>query len=441
MIAIDFFVKTKQNISIQFFIKLDMSEIKGMDKKILEKYFGMEGGYVLDFSNRTMEEYFMESFGINIYSHKYDTVTWTDSKANRLRGIWREESDEVVGKIILSLLDYEEVLRDINALGENLNIRLKPRVQAIAEKLLKNSSELKNRQKDTIKSQNEYIAEIIEFFKKEYSKIKLPGLTYEYILGHNEDFLIDRYGEHQDGVRNEIRRVSEKKNALEKLKKIGVIKSYTIFQKDIEQDNDYWYDVSVCSIDESALFQAEQQPSQKIIHEHSHRFENDIQSNPIDIKMVTKDSEEKNTKKSKYSNLKWSDITLYAGSSTDEVISIFYKIRDGKYNKFDLKNDLKVNPTQDIIKIMGVLTLPNETISLHAIWHNRSSEEDNATFRQQISQVRKKLKDCFNVDDDPIISMRNGEYQPKFNRGGMLNFDDFDAHNSIPYDDNISVQF
>ena len=83
-------------------------KLSGNDKKILETLFNMRGGYVLDFSDRRMTEFFNEEFGINVYDEKYDFDFPSKSKANRLRGIWLKEDVMVVGQIILSLVDYFE---------------------------------------------------------------------------------------------------------------------------------------------------------------------------------------------------------------------------------------------------------------------------------------------------------------------------------------------
>lgn len=83
-------------------------KLSGNDKKILETLFNMRDGYVLDFSDRRMTEFFNEEFGINVYDEKYDFDFPSKSKANSLRGIWLKEDVMVVGQIILSLVDYLE---------------------------------------------------------------------------------------------------------------------------------------------------------------------------------------------------------------------------------------------------------------------------------------------------------------------------------------------
>lgn len=76
------------------------------EKQILEKLFQMRGGYVLNFSDRTMREFFRDDIDIDIYNQKYNYSS--GSKANRLRGLWQVEEGKTVGKTILKLIDYIE---------------------------------------------------------------------------------------------------------------------------------------------------------------------------------------------------------------------------------------------------------------------------------------------------------------------------------------------
>lgn len=83
-----------------------MSDITRSTKNKLEELFGMDSGYVLDFSNRKLQEYVDDVTDINIYDNKYDFDS--GSKANRLRAFWKLESNVLVSKLSLSLLDYWE---------------------------------------------------------------------------------------------------------------------------------------------------------------------------------------------------------------------------------------------------------------------------------------------------------------------------------------------
>ena len=54
-----------------------------IEKQKLERELRMQGGYVLDFTNRTFEEFFREVVGVDIYSRAYELCS--GSKANRMR--------------------------------------------------------------------------------------------------------------------------------------------------------------------------------------------------------------------------------------------------------------------------------------------------------------------------------------------------------------------
>ena len=83
-----------------------MSSLKTNDKQVLEKLFQMNGGWALNFSDRTMGEFFRDNLKIDIYADKYNYGS--GSKANRIRGFWMNAGDELVAKSIIELLDYIE---------------------------------------------------------------------------------------------------------------------------------------------------------------------------------------------------------------------------------------------------------------------------------------------------------------------------------------------
>lgn len=81
-----------------------MSDLNRREKLKLEKFFEMGGGYVLDFSNRTLSEFVFETINIKLYSDNY--ADFGDSKANRIRAIWQKEGNHKAGKLIFDMLDY-----------------------------------------------------------------------------------------------------------------------------------------------------------------------------------------------------------------------------------------------------------------------------------------------------------------------------------------------
>ncbi len=131
-----------------------MANLTTIEKQILEKLFQMGGGYVLNFSDRTMSEFFRDDVGIAIYSQKYNYAS--GSKANRLRGLWLKADDKSSGKIILKLIEYIEsqILIDNLKQADFPADRIKASKE-IAEKLLGKKVEAKeNKSKATFKNGN-----------------------------------------------------------------------------------------------------------------------------------------------------------------------------------------------------------------------------------------------------------------------------------------------
>lgn len=83
-----------------------MSDITNAEKRKLERALGMASGYVLDFSNRTFEEFILDSVRIEIYDEKY--AYGSGSKANRMRALWDIEPNHVVGKVLEDIFDEWE---------------------------------------------------------------------------------------------------------------------------------------------------------------------------------------------------------------------------------------------------------------------------------------------------------------------------------------------
>lgn len=114
-----------------------MSDLTSSEKLKLEKFFGMESGYVLDFSNRSFQEFLLENIHVDINQPRYEKSG--TSKANRLRTFWKIESNMVVGKSILKLLDYWQIRRELNNQVVTLSEKaLYDECIGISERLLSN---------------------------------------------------------------------------------------------------------------------------------------------------------------------------------------------------------------------------------------------------------------------------------------------------------------
>ena len=64
------------------------TRIRSMDMPIIDRVFDMGDGSVLDFSNRTIREFFREEFGVDIYDPRWGVEG--ESKAKRLRYYLRQ---------------------------------------------------------------------------------------------------------------------------------------------------------------------------------------------------------------------------------------------------------------------------------------------------------------------------------------------------------------
>ena len=109
-----------------------MSDLTTTEKRKLERLLGMASGYVLNFSNRTFEDFILECTGRAIYDTKYEFGS--GSKANRLRGFWNVEGNQTTGKLLTDMIAY--------GLGEGLltNITLVEECRKIATRLSQDST-------------------------------------------------------------------------------------------------------------------------------------------------------------------------------------------------------------------------------------------------------------------------------------------------------------
>ena len=116
-----------------------MSALNMADRQNLEKLLGMAGGYVLDFSDRTFQEFVFEAVDVDIHSERYSVEG--NSKGKKLRTFWKVESDHLVGKLLLSLIDYSSSLTAEPTEGEK---KLSEKCQQIAARLLAGAPRLES---------------------------------------------------------------------------------------------------------------------------------------------------------------------------------------------------------------------------------------------------------------------------------------------------------
>jgi hypothetical protein len=81
-----------------------MAQLSFQEKATFEDLFGMSSGYVIDFSNNSFARFIGELVNIDIYAG--DEYQAYCSKAEKLRQIWNNEPDFVVGTLLDALLTY-----------------------------------------------------------------------------------------------------------------------------------------------------------------------------------------------------------------------------------------------------------------------------------------------------------------------------------------------
>lgn len=96
-----------------------MSDLSVIEVRKLEKFLGMENGYVLDFTNSTFQAFILDNVSIDIEDKKY-LAGKSSSKANRLRTFWKLEPNFIVGKLISALLEYCKVEIPISESNQTL---------------------------------------------------------------------------------------------------------------------------------------------------------------------------------------------------------------------------------------------------------------------------------------------------------------------------------
>jgi predicted protein tyrosine phosphatase len=87
-----------------------MADVRHLDMMLIDELFEMGGGYVLDFSDRTMAIFFSEELKIDIYDAAY--AKNGTSKAKRFRCFLKTVNAHTAVLALKTLWDYREALRE-----------------------------------------------------------------------------------------------------------------------------------------------------------------------------------------------------------------------------------------------------------------------------------------------------------------------------------------
>jgi hypothetical protein len=166
-----------------------MAEIKQSEKLMLEKLFRMGGGYVLDFSNDSFQQFIFDTTKINIYQNKF--AVNGSSKAKLLRAFWQLESDINVGKVIKELIEYWSTEKILN------NSEIQMDEDKLSKECLKISNRLLGVKSEEI---NKEASTINEFLNKEFKEISLYKLNIDSSV---TDILNKRLIEINKGIQSE----------------------------------------------------------------------------------------------------------------------------------------------------------------------------------------------------------------------------------------------
>ena len=89
-----------------------MPRIRQIDVALIDRLFGMEGGYVLRFSDRTMREFFANDLNIDIDDPQYGVDG--SSKARRLRCFLRLVDAPTAVRVLNTLWEHRETERQLH---------------------------------------------------------------------------------------------------------------------------------------------------------------------------------------------------------------------------------------------------------------------------------------------------------------------------------------
>lgn len=259
----------------------------------------------------------------------------------------------------------------------------------------------------SIKTSTDYIAEAITFFKDEYNKVKMPGLTYEYSIGENAKS--QQTDQDYDVYAARLR-------AIERLHAAGFITEYTL-EEEVENEGYYIWDYAFCKIDERQLTQPQEAPratdasaaalTQKIVHEHTHRIENGADSIPfkmeitkipeLQVRNVEDTSIPKGKKRvhlPKFSPTDWGKVEWRFIDERNVLITADKKQVPSDYEALGFKDEKRDKPNTAWAMLLKLAENGGETHQLPTPIPN--------TIKQHKRQLADRLKAIFKNDTDPF---------------------------------------
>lgn len=100
------------------------NRLTSMARKTFDRIFHSGGGFVLDFSDRTMKEWFEERFDIMIYQERFWEGQPSKSKGNTLRGFVAVAEPRLVARVLIALWAYRCGLDEYQEKDADEEVRL-----------------------------------------------------------------------------------------------------------------------------------------------------------------------------------------------------------------------------------------------------------------------------------------------------------------------------
>ena len=134
-----------------------MANLSYREKADLEALFEMQSGYVMDFSNNSFARFVGDVINLDVY----EGVGYADysSKANKLRQIWSNEPDSVVGTLLTALLSHCEDYKTRRDALTDYDAKKIGELRLVAERLKGNqlTVELPQKNEETLQTLKEDI--------------------------------------------------------------------------------------------------------------------------------------------------------------------------------------------------------------------------------------------------------------------------------------------
>lgn len=164
-----------------------MANLTYTEQETIEIFLVMKNGYVMDFSNRTFQEFIIKSVGRNIYDEKYNYDS--NSKANRLRRFIEVESNYTVGTLLSAFCEYWRLKVNTREIDQKNDENLYNECLKIAERLKKENIvedidvNLLNVDDKNIELLTKIIRDSIDKNEPEAALDRLHTLTFSYLRG------------------------------------------------------------------------------------------------------------------------------------------------------------------------------------------------------------------------------------------------------------------